>query len=56
MARVLELPHVRAIGLDRLEAVRRVQAGVLRVMAAQLEFGCGPHTPSAEVRLAFSIE
>jgi hypothetical protein len=55
MAHVIELPHVRAMGEDRMDAVRRVQAGVLRVMAAQLEAAQGARTASAEMNLAFSI-
>jgi predicted RNase H-like HicB family nuclease len=56
MAHVVELPQVRAMGEDRLDALRRVQAGVLRVMAAQLEAGHGSRLPTAEVNLAFSID
>jgi predicted RNase H-like HicB family nuclease len=56
MAHVVELPHVSAIGDDRLDALRRVQAGVLRVLAAQLEAGAGACVPRSELTLAFSIE
>jgi hypothetical protein len=56
MAHVVELPQVRAMGEDRLDAVRRVQAGVLRVMAAQLEAGYGAQLPASVMTLAFSIE
>ena len=54
IAQVVELPHVQAIGDDRLDAVRRAQAGVLRVMAAQLETGA-VRIPSSEVNFAFSL-
>jgi predicted RNase H-like HicB family nuclease len=56
MAKVVELPEVVATGEDRLDALRRVQAGVLRAMAAQLESGRDSRTPSTEVSVAFSIE
>jgi predicted RNase H-like HicB family nuclease len=56
IAEVVELPGVRALGEDRLDAVRRVQARVLRFMARQLEEPTpAPMVPNAEMTLAFSI-
>jgi predicted RNase H-like HicB family nuclease len=56
VAQVVELPGVRALGEDRLDAVRRVQARVLRFMARQLEEPSPAAVlPSAEMTLAFSI-
>jgi predicted RNase H-like HicB family nuclease len=56
VAEIVELPGVRALGEDRLDALRRVQARVLRFMARQLEDPTpGPVLPSAEMSLAFSI-
>jgi predicted RNase H-like HicB family nuclease len=56
VAQIIELPEVRALGEDRLDAVRRVQARVLRYMARQLESQTSaPAAPKAEMKLAFSI-
>jgi predicted RNase H-like HicB family nuclease len=56
VAQVVELPGVRALGEDRLDAVRRVQARVLRFMARQLEENTpSPTLPNVEMTLAFSI-
>ena len=56
VAQVVELPGVRALGEDRLDAVRRVQARVLRFMARQLEESTpSPTLPNVEMTLASSI-
>ena len=56
VAQVVELPGIQALGDDRLDAVRRVQALVLRLMARQLEERTpAPIVPKAEMKLAFSI-
>jgi predicted RNase H-like HicB family nuclease len=56
VAQVVELPGVRALGEDRLDAVRRVQARVLRFMARQLEENTpSARLPNAEMTLAFSL-
>lgn len=55
MARVLEMPGIRAIGEDRVDAFRRVQARALRLLAARLELGDAIPDGGPALELAFTL-